>query len=225
MTGTAKFTLTCGDWMTRLNHQCHHLLCGLESLCFSALNLRSLLNRKHDKAAREAKALPRPNEPTEQQRAQHNLTHLPYRSWCEHCVRAKGKERQSKRNTDRQPLTQIDYSFATAGADVQQRTILTATDVQAGLATSVVVPAKGRHAYGINELKKFGYETGRTSGIRQRAVTESTGMKELGGMSVRATPRDWKQAHGSIGRMQQIWTSEGSPTATARPLRHRDHFQ
>eukprot|EP00435_Cladocopium_sp_Y103_P056843 s686_g19.t1 len=31
-----------------------------------------------DKAAREAKTLPRPNEPTEQQRAQHNLMHLPY---------------------------------------------------------------------------------------------------------------------------------------------------
>ena len=78
----------------------------------------------HDKAAREAKALPRRNEPIKQQRAQHNLTHLPYRSWCERCVRAKGKERQSKRNTDRQPVIQIDYSFATTG------TILTATDVK-----------------------------------------------------------------------------------------------
>ena len=163
----------------------------------------------HDKVAREAKALPRPNEPTEQQRAQHNLTHLPYRSWCEHCVRAKGKERQSKRNTDRKPVIQIDYSFATTGSDAQQRTILTATDVQTGLATSVVVPAKGRHAYGIAELKKFAYETGRTFGILQydkepslKALATDT-MKELGGMSVRATPKDWKQAHGSIGRMQQ----------------------
>ena len=42
---------------------------------------------------------------------------------------------------------------------------MTATDVQTGLATSVVVPAKGRHAYGIAELKKFVYETGRTFGI------------------------------------------------------------
>ena len=44
---------------------------------------------------------------------------------------------------------------------------MTATDVQIGLATSVVVPAKGRHAYGIAELKKFVYETGRTFGILQ----------------------------------------------------------
>ena len=196
--------------MTRLNHRCHHLLCGLELLFFSALNLKSLLNRKHTtRLPEKPKHCLDPNEPTEQQRAQHNLTHLPYRSWCEHCVRAKGKERQSKRNTDRQLVIQIDYSFATTGADVQQRTILTATDVQTGLATSVVVPAKGRHAYGIAELKKFVYETGRTFGILQyykepslKALATDT-MKELGGMSVRATPRDWKQAHGSIGRMQQ----------------------
>jgi hypothetical protein len=85
-------------------------------------------------------------------RAQRSRT--PYRrSRCEHCVRAKGEERQSKRNTDRQPVIQINFSFATTGADVQQKTMRTATDVQTGLATSVVVVAKGRHAYGI--LKKF----------------------------------------------------------------------
>ena len=188
--------------MAGLNHRCHHLLQRSEPEV-------TVEQETHDKAAREAKALPRPNEPIEQQRAQHNLTHLPYRSWCEHRVRAKGKERQSKRNTDTQPVIQIDYSFANTGADVQQRTILTATDVQTGLATSVVVPAKGRHAYGITELKKFVYETGRTFGILQydkepplKALATDT-MKELGGVSVRATPRDWKQAHGSIGKMQK----------------------
>ena len=65
----------------------------------------------------------------------------------------------------RQPVIQIDFSLATTGADVQQRTILTATGVQTGLATSVVVPATGRHAYVIAGLKKFVYETGRTFGI------------------------------------------------------------
>ena len=114
-----------------------------------------------------------------------------------------------KRNTDRQPVIQVDYSFVTTGNDVQQRTILNATDVQTGLSTSVVVPSKGRLAYSMAELKKFIYETGRTFGILQydkepslKALVTDT-VKELGGMSVRATPRDWKQAHGSIGKMQQ----------------------
>ena len=163
----------------------------------------------HDKAARDAKALPRPNEPTEQQRATHNLTHLPYRSWCEHCVKAKGRENHSKRQTDRQPVIQVDYCFVNTGPDVGQRTILTAVDVQTGLSTAVVVPNKGRHSYSVAELKKFIYETGRTYGILQydkepalKALVTDVA-KELGGMSIRATPKDWKQAHGSIGKMQQ----------------------
>ena len=117
----------------------------------------------HDKAARDAKALPRPNEPTEQQRATDNLTHLPYRSWCEHCV---GRENHSKRQTDRQPLIQVDYCFVNTGPDVGQRAVLTA-DVQTGLSTAVVVPNKGRQSYSVAELKKFIYETGRTYGIFQ----------------------------------------------------------
>ena len=147
----------------------------------------------HDKAARDAKALPRPNEPTDQRRATHNLTHLPYRSWCEYCVKSKGRENHSKGQTDRQPVIQVDYCFVNTGPDVGQRTVLTAVDVQTGLATAVVVPNKGRHQYSVAELKKFIYETGRTYGILQydkepalkALVTDVS--KELGGMSIRAT--------------------------------------
>ena len=59
------------------------------------------------------------------------------------------------------------------------------------------------------QTKKFTYETGRTCGILQydkepalKALVADVA-KELGGMSIRATPKDWKQAHGSIGKMQQ----------------------
>ena len=90
-------------------------------------------------------------------------------------------------------------------------TVLTAVDVQTGLATSCCCSKqRGRQPiYSVAELKKFIYETGRTYGILQydkepalkALVTDVS--KELGGMSIRATPKDWKQAHGSIGKMQQ----------------------
>ena len=51
-----------------------------------------------DVTARKPKALTSPLEPTQQERELHNLTHLPYRSWCEICVKAKGKETPSRRN-------------------------------------------------------------------------------------------------------------------------------
>ena len=31
-----------------------------------------------------------PREPTEEERMRHEATHLPYRSWCVHCVRGRG---------------------------------------------------------------------------------------------------------------------------------------
>ena len=179
----------------------------------------------HDKAARDAKALPKPNEPTEQRRATHNLTHLPYLSWCEHCVKAKGRENHSKRQIDRQPVIQVDYCFVNTGPDVGQRTILTAVDVQTGLSTAVVVPNKGRNSYSVAELRKFIYETGRTYGILQydkepalKALVTDVA-KELGGMSIRATPKDWKQAHGSIGKISDTETS------TSRTNSYRDLFE
>ena len=37
---------------------------------------------------RSARGLAAPTEPTPQERALHELTHIPYRTWCSHCVRA-----------------------------------------------------------------------------------------------------------------------------------------
>ena len=38
-----------------------------------------------------------PGQPSPTERAEHCLTHIPYRSWCVHCVRGKAKGRQSRR--------------------------------------------------------------------------------------------------------------------------------
>ena len=37
-----------------------------------------------------------PKQPTDEERRVHNLTHLPYRSWCEHCVKGRGREADHK---------------------------------------------------------------------------------------------------------------------------------
>ena len=74
---------------------------------------------------------------------------------------------------------------------------------------SVVAPSKGRDESCIAELKKFIFEIGRTYGIirydpepsLKPLVTDL--LTELGGMSMRAIQKDWKQAHGSIGNWQQ----------------------
>ena len=40
--------------------------------------------------SRTAKGRGAPRGPTEKERAEHNLTHLPYRSWCPACVAGRG---------------------------------------------------------------------------------------------------------------------------------------
>ena len=40
---------------------------------------------------REALAAPAPRSPSKMERDQHELTHTPYRAWCPHCVRMRGR--------------------------------------------------------------------------------------------------------------------------------------
>ena len=63
---------------------------------------------------RPAQGLRDPGQPTPAERAEHNLTHIPYRPWCKHCVRGKAKGRPSRRlrATDAEsicPRIRFDY--------------------------------------------------------------------------------------------------------------------
>ena len=48
-----------------------------------------LIDPEDGVATLEAKGVPAPHQPTKEQIAQHNLTHLPYRAWCPHCLAAR----------------------------------------------------------------------------------------------------------------------------------------
>ena len=45
-----------------------------------------------EEEARQVHAPPIPVTPTLEEVRQHRLTHTPFRSWCPHCVRGKGRE-------------------------------------------------------------------------------------------------------------------------------------
>ena len=54
---------------------------------------RSLeLEDEVENGSRMGKKVQNPREPTEEERAQHQMTHLPYGSWCRHCVRGRVKQ-------------------------------------------------------------------------------------------------------------------------------------
>ena len=79
-----------------------------------------------------------------------------------------------------------------------------------GLALSCVVPNKGRSVYAEGELRRFILETGRTFGVLQADPEASlvalaeTVTSELGGLALRKSPTEWKQAQGAVGNSQQL---------------------
>ena len=114
----------------------------------------------------KAKSVSTPAEPSETERALRNLTHLPYRSCRSICVQAKARQDKHQQQKTRSPLIQCDFAFW-GGDRGDQAVVLTAVDVQTGLASASIIPAKERSTYAIAELKKFIYECGRAYGSIQ----------------------------------------------------------
>ena len=96
----------------------------------------------YETSARRPKALPAPAEPTLTERREHELTHLPFRSWCPTCVRAKGKQNHSRTLKKKQPVIQLDYAFLGDNSDDSQVTRPTAIDLLSGFGFSCVVPSQ-----------------------------------------------------------------------------------
>ena len=73
------------------------------------------MNSDDGNAAIVAQGLPEPRQPTKAEVARHNLTHLPYRSWCPHCLAARrpnAPHRSSKKKAGRSiPVFVADYCF------------------------------------------------------------------------------------------------------------------
>ena len=90
--------------------------------------------------------LPTPVEPSSEEIEAHMLTHLPYRSWCPHCVRGKGKSMAHRRMeaelSHSVPHVSMDYSFL--GQEDEKTMPVALVRGRASKTTfSHVVPCKG----------------------------------------------------------------------------------
>ena len=82
----------------------------------------------YESSARRLKGLPAPGDPTLTGRKEHELTRLPFRSWCPTCVRAKSKQNHSRTLKTKQPALQLDYAFLGDKSENPQVTLVTALD-------------------------------------------------------------------------------------------------
>ena len=63
-----------------------------------------------------------PGQPSAAERAEHELSHIPMRPWCKHCVRGKAKDKPSLRikgaySGECHPRVRLDYCFLTGNED------------------------------------------------------------------------------------------------------------
>ena len=72
-------------------------------------------DQESDKGERKPKKINDPRQPTEEERRQHEMTHLPYRSWCRHCVKGRGKNAPHKKQDDEGELHEVHFDYAFMG--------------------------------------------------------------------------------------------------------------
>ena len=78
-----------------------------------------------EEAARP-KPLHDPRKPSAQEVAEHEITHIPHRSWCSFCVRARGRGRRHRTVGEEGgvPRVSLDYLFSGQKDDVKPLTVL-----------------------------------------------------------------------------------------------------
>ena len=95
--------------------------------------------------SREPRKLRDPLLPSPEEVRVHEMTHLPYRSWCAHCVRGKGKSMAHVRRKGDGEAREVhmDYCFMGGRDDTKARCILVVKDRDTRTIMSSVVPVKG----------------------------------------------------------------------------------
>ena len=73
--------------------------------------------REQDYGVRNPRKLLDPKLPTKKDVDEHNLTHLPYRNWCQYCVEGKGKMAPRFKQQARTDLTETHFDYCFMSTD------------------------------------------------------------------------------------------------------------
>jgi len=93
---------------------------------------------------RKTTKLPDPLAPTAAERAEHELTHIPYRSWCSCCVKGRGRQADHRTSKSEGALHElhVDFCFMGAEGEDDKLTILVLKEKKTKMSMATVVPSK-----------------------------------------------------------------------------------
>ena len=101
--------------------------------------------RGGESGVRAPKRVLDPRVPTQAEVDEHNMTHLPYRSWCTHCVRGRGEAHPHRNSGDEErdvPELHMDYCFM-GKVDEKAQPILVVKERDTRMMCSMLVGEKG----------------------------------------------------------------------------------
>ena len=166
--------------------------------------------------AKPARGLTAPAQPTQQERAEHELTHLPFRSWCPTCVANKGRADNHPKQKSKMPVVQFDFCYFKTAGEPTTSAILTGIDVETGMVMATMVGDKQQDfQYHVNCIQSFLMECGRVQAILNSTILQSdqedhliallqTVASKMGGnITVRQSPTYTSQAQGSVERFHR----------------------
>ena len=86
-----------------------------------------------------------PRLPSKAEVEAHYLTHVPYRNWCPHCVRGRGKDLDHRKGLDEdRRVREFSFDYCFPGDDKGKKlTILVGRERVTGMTMASVVPVKG----------------------------------------------------------------------------------
>ncbi|CAE7679226.1 rad50 [Symbiodinium sp. CCMP2592] len=124
----------------------------LKRLATAVREERLNTQHKEQREHHQAYHLAPPQEPTEEERAYHNLTHLPYQPWCPHCVAMKAREDNHKKGLSKpssstdsaKPVISFDFCYtSTTGSEEPPAVTLVAVDSWSKAVLAVPCKRKG----------------------------------------------------------------------------------
>ena len=157
-----------GDWSTMDSG----VLCGTCGICpLEDDDLENFGQRKPLK-------MMDPKLPSQAEVDEHYLTHLPFRSWCKHCVRGRGRaaDHRTQERDDGLPEFHVDYCFLSSAASPEKYTVMVAREKFSKMTMATLVPMKGAsQEFPVRRLLSFIKELGSEgSAIALKSDQEST---------------------------------------------------
>jgi len=108
-----------------------------------------------------------PRRPTQMEVEDHNRTHLPYRNWCPHCIKAKGKDLDHRKAAEEERgLNEFSFDYCFPGDEFGFKlTVLVGRERTSGMTMATVVPMKGSTGkFAVDKVFEFMDECGSRSG-------------------------------------------------------------